>query len=117
LNTDLILVFGWGPEEEGRFSSLLHIAKTAETLGLQIGVFLFADGVVLARRGMAEKIGEAVAERFRSILESEQVKVFACEEALRGRGLSKEDLEPQVSMIGYAAFLDRAMKAKTVISL
>jgi len=117
LNEDLILVFGWGPEEIGRFSSLLHIAKTAEAMGLHVGIFLFTDGVVFARRDVVQKLGDDVADRFRSILESENVRVYVCEEALRKRGVSREELEEKATIIGYASFLNLAMKAENVISL
>ncbi len=114
---DILLVYGWGPEESGRAASLLYIAETAEAMDLDVGVFLFTDGAVLARRGIAKKISESVGQKFKRALESQKIQIYVCEEAARNRGLSEEDLEPGVTMVGYATFLDKALEVKTVISL
>ncbi|MFQ5712388.1 MAG: DsrE family protein [Candidatus Geothermarchaeales archaeon] len=114
---DIILVFGWGPEEAGRAASLLYIAETAEAMGLTVGIFLFTDGVVLAKRGVAERISESVGRRFSHALRSENIRVYVCEEAAKTRGLVDKDFEPGASIMGYAAFLDKSLEAKAVISV
>jgi predicted peroxiredoxin len=51
------------------------------------------------------------------LLENEKVKFHVCSEAAHKRGIGEKDLVPLISMIGYAAFLDMAMEAKTVITV
>ena len=113
----IVLLFGWGPEEVGRTSSLLHLAETASSIDLEVRVFLYSEGVVLARKGTVEKIDPDIGERFKRLLKNERVKFYACSEAAHKRAMESKDLVPPVSMMGYAAFLDIAMEAKTVITV
>ena len=113
----VVLLFGWGPEEVGRASSLLHLAETASSMNLEVNVFLYAEGVVLARTGSAEKIDPDIEERFKRLLRDEKVRFYACSEAAHKRAISEKDLVPSISMIGYAAFLDMAVEAKAVITV
>lgn len=117
MTDEIIFVYGWGPEEEGRVSSLLYLIETAVAMNLNVSVFLFTDGVILAKLGVAEKISESIGRRFKEILKNGKVKVYACEEAARKRSLSKENIAPGTLIIGYAAFLDKALNAKAVITV
>lgn len=113
----IVFLFGWGPEEVGRTSSLLHLAETASSIDLEVRIFLYSEGVVLARKGTAEKIDPDIGERFKRLLKNERVKFHACSEAAHKRAIEEKDLVPPVSMMGYATFLDIAMEAKTVITV
>lgn len=113
----LVLVYGWGPEEDGRLSSLLYIAETAAAMGMQTSVFLFTDAAILAKRGTVAKIGSEIDARFKSILGGGSVKFYVCEEAARKRGVNEENLEDGLTIVGYATFLDMAATAETVITI
>jgi len=113
----IVFLFGWGPEEVGRTSSLLYLAETASSIGLDVRVFLYAEGVVLARTGSAEKMDPDIGERFKQLMRNERVRFYACSEALHKRGIEEKDLVPSISMMGYPAFLDMAMEAKSVITV
>jgi len=113
----VVLLFGWGPEEVGRTSSLLYLAETASSMNLEVDVFLYADGVVLARTGAAEKVDPDVGERFRRLLRDSRVRFYACSEAAHKRAISESDLALSVAMMGYAAFLDKVVEAKAVITV
>ena len=113
----LMLVYGWGPEEDSRFSSLLYIAETAAIMGMQTAIFLFTDAAILAKKGTVAKIGSEMDARFKSILGGKEVKFYVCEEAARKRGVNKENLEDNLTIIGYATFLDMAVAAETVITI
>jgi len=113
----LMLVYGWGPEEDGRLSSLLYIAETAAAMGMHTSVFLFTDAAILAKKGTVAKIGSEIDARFKSILGCRGVKFYVCEEAARKRGVNKENLEDNLTIIGYATFLDMAAATETIITL
>jgi len=113
----VVLLFGWGPEEVGRTSSLLYLAETASSMNLEVDVFFYAEGVVLARAGVAEKIDPDIGERFRRLVRDSKVRFHACSEAAHKRAISDKDLVPSISMIGYAAFLDKVVEAKAVITV
>lgn len=113
----VVLLFGWGPEEVGRASSLLYLVETASSMNFEVNVFLYAEGVILARTGSAEKIDPDIAERFRRLLRDEKVKFYACSEAAHKRAIDEKDLAPSISMMGYATFLDMVIGAKAVITI
>lgn len=113
----LMLVYGWGPEEDSRLSSLLYIAGTAAAMDMQTSVFLFTDAAILAKKGTVAKIGSEFDARFKSILGGSSVKFYVCEEAARKRGVNKENLEDNLTIIGYATFLDMSISAETVITI
>jgi predicted peroxiredoxin len=86
-------------------------------MNLEPKVFLFSDGSILAKAGTVDKIDPTFAERFRQMLRDKSVKMYVCEEAAQKRAISKENLEPGISMVGYATFLGMAIEAKTVITV
>lgn len=114
---EVVFLYGWGPEEDGRLSSLLHIVETAAAMGMNAGVFLFADAAILAKKGTCAKIGEEIDRRFKAVLKNEIVRFYVCEEAARKRGMTRENLEDGLTIAGYATFLDMAASAKTVITI
>jgi predicted peroxiredoxin len=113
----VVLLFGWGPEEEGRASSLLYLAETASAMDMEVKVFLYADGVVLARAGTAEKMDPGIAGRFDRLLRDKNVRFYACSEAAHRRAINESDLAPSISILGYAAFLEMSLEAKAVITV
>lgn len=113
----IVLLFGWGPEEVGRASSLLYFAETASSMNLEVHIFLYAEGVVLARIGTADKIDPDIGERLRRLLRDQKVRFYACSEAAHKRAINEKDLVPSISMMGYATFLDMVVEAKAVITV
>jgi len=113
----IVLLFGWGPEEVGRASTLLYLAETASTMNLEVHVFLYAEGVVLARTGTAEKMDPDIGERLGRLLRDKKVRFYACSKAAHKRALDEKELVPSISMMGYATFLDKAVEAKAVITV
>ena len=114
---DIMFMYGWGPEEDGRLSSLLYIIETAAAMGMNTAVFFFTDGTIIGKKGTCIKISEEIDRRFKSILLEKKAKIYVCEEAARKRGVNKENLEEGLTIIGYATFLDMATMAKTVITI
>jgi len=112
-----MLVYGWGPEEDGKLSSLLYIAETAISMGMKTSIFLFTDAAILAKKGNLQKISGEIDSRFKRITNDPNLKIYVCEEAARKRSINLENLEEKLSLIGYATFLDIATKTKTVITI
>ena len=116
LKEKVIFMYGWGPEESSRAETLLHLAETAKAMDLEVSIFLFIDGVLLAKKGVARMISVEIAEELQKVLEG-GIKVYVCESALRSKGILKEDLIEGVSVLGYATFLKMSLEAKSVITL
>jgi predicted peroxiredoxin len=117
MSEDLMLVYGWGPEEDGKLSSLLYIAETALSMGMKTSIFLFTDAAILSKQGNIQKVSGEMYSRFRRIVNDPNLGVYVCEEAARKRAVSPENIEEKLSIIGYATFLDIATKTKTVITI
>jgi predicted peroxiredoxin len=117
MGDELMLVYGWGPEEDGKLSSLLYIAETALAIGMKTSIFLYTDAAILAKKGNIQKISGEIHSRFRRIINDPNLGVYVCEEAAKKRAISTENLEEKLILIGYATFLDIATKTKTVITV
>lgn len=113
----IVFLYGWGPEEEGRLSSLLYLAETSSVLDVEAVVFLFTDAAILSKKGILTKMSEEIENRFQKNLKDKRIKFIVCEEAARKRGIVKETLEEGFTIAGYATFLDLALSAKTVITI
>jgi predicted peroxiredoxin len=112
----VILAFPWGPEEVIRAETLFYLASTARDMELDTTVFLFIDGVLLAKKGVAEMVSERVVEGLKDALNT-GIKVYACEASVRSKGLTKADLIEGISIIGYSTFLAMAIESETVITI
>jgi len=116
MNEKIILAYSWGPEEVTRAETLIYIASTARNMDLDTTIFFYIDGVLLTKKGVPEMVSEKVAKGLKEALET-GTKVYACEAAMRSKGLIKEDLIEGIEVVGYNTFLDLALDAKTVITI
>lgn len=114
---NIVFLYSWGPEEEGRLSSLLYLTETAAAIDVNVTVFFFTDAAILAKKGTFAKMSEEIERRFKKNLTDARVKFYVCEEAARKRSVTQESLEDGIVMAGYTTFLDMAVSAKTVITI
>ncbi len=117
LADNIVFLYSWGPEEEGRLSSLLYLTETAAAIDMNVTVFFITDAAILAKRGIFAKMSEDIERRFRKNLTDAKVKFFVCEEAARKRNVTQESLVDGIVMVGYTTFLDMAVSAKTVMTI
>lgn len=117
LSDHLVFLYGWGPEEEGRLSSLLYMVETAASMSMQASIFFFTDAAVIAKKGIAAKISQEIGERFAEIIRNEAVKIYVCSEAAAKRGITQESLEDNITIAGYPTFLNMAATLKSVITV
>lgn len=117
MSEGLMLVYGWGPEEDGKLSSLLYIAETALAMGIKTQIFFYTDSAILGKRGNLAKVSMEIYDRFNRISDNSDASIYLCEEAAKKRGINSENLEEKMHIVGYATFLDLAMKSKTVITI
>jgi predicted peroxiredoxin len=117
MREELMLVYGWGPEEDGKLSSLLYIAETALSMSIKTSIFLYTDAAILAKKGNIQKISGEIYSRFQRIANDTNLGVYVCEEAAKKRSIGPENIEEKLGLIGYATFLDMATKTKTVITI
>lgn len=117
MGDQLVFLYGWGPEEEGRLSSLLYMVETASSMNMQSSIFFFTDAAVIPKKGNAAKISQEIGERFSEMIKDESVKVYVCSEAAAKRGITQDLLEDNVTIAGYPSFLKMAATFKSVITV
>jgi hypothetical protein len=86
----------------------------------EVTMFFTIDGTLLLKQGLAETVfpkagGEPVARFLRQALEA-GVKFTACTASTALHGLTRQDLIPQVEMVGGAFMWQQAEDAKTVLT-
>ena len=89
MSEELLLVYGWGPEEDGKLSSLFYIAETGISMGMKTSIFFFTDAAILAKRGNIQKVSVEMDSRFRRIINDPRLRVYVCEEAARKRAVNR----------------------------
>ena len=87
---NIVFLYSWGPEEEGRLSSLLYLAETAAAIEMKAAIFFFTDAAILAKKGTFAKMSEEIESRFLKNLKDSRIKFYVCAEAARKRNIAKE---------------------------
>lgn len=111
----MLFVYSWDPGEITRAETLFFVATTARAMGLDVAIFCFADGVMLGKKGIVEKISDKAALGMLDAM-STGVKIYLCSTAVKTKGI-ENDLIDGVELVGYATFLEMALNAKTVITI
>lgn len=117
MKPEIVFLYGWGPEEEGRLSSLLYMAETAKSMNMKATIFFFTDAVVLVKKDASPKLNEEIARRLDMLMRDEQVELYVCTQALRKRGITADMIEDGMKLMGYATFLEMAASTRVVITI
>jgi hypothetical protein len=100
----------------------IYLATTAAAMDVEVGIYFTINGPTLLKKGVAETLivpkhdgTGAPLRRFIDQALDMGVKFYVCQPSLDLHGFEKEDLIPEVTMIGGAAFNDMALEADQVI--
>lgn len=118
----LLYVHTGGVGNPERSATPIYLATTAAAMDVEVGIYFTVNGPTLLKRGVAEELivpkhdgHGAPLRRFIDQALDMGVKFYVCQPSLDLHGLQKEDLIPEVAMIGGAAFNDMALEADQVI--
>jgi tRNA 2-thiouridine synthesizing protein D len=92
------IILGSAPYQTERYYTTLRFVRTALVDGLEVNLFLFEDGVFVAKKGQ-DSTDFAEAEEWLKNAISEGAKVRACAVCGRQRGVKKEDLIDGVELV------------------
>ncbi len=112
---DSIYIIGqWGPEAAERCYGPFVTGTTAQTLDVEVTIFLMMDGVMLMKKGAAEKVKAPgfppLPELISSFLEAGG-KIQVCSNSVEFRGIKQEDLrDPRIEIAGAATMVDDVLK-------
>jgi len=115
----LYIVGQWGPEAAERCFGPFVTGTTAQTLNVDVKIFLMMDAVWLMKKGIAEKIKAPgfppLPELINSFLEAGG-KIELCSNSANFRGLTEKDVrEKRISIAGAATMVDDVLKHDKVM--
>ena len=116
----VLIVMSSGPSTHRRCATPFHFATLAAAMDYEVTMFFTIDGTLLLVKGTAEAIypkegGQAVSE-FLALARDSGVHLVACPASLELHNLRREDLLPEVSLMGGAGMWELAAEARTVLS-
>ncbi|MDH4213640.1 MAG: DsrE family protein [Candidatus Thorarchaeota archaeon] len=110
----LYIVGQWGPEAAERCYGPFVTGTTAQTLDVSVTIFLMMDGVMLMKKGAAEKVKAPgfppLPDLINSFLEAGG-KIQVCSNSVEFRGIKQGDLrDPRIEIAGAATMVDDVLK-------
>ena len=119
----LLYVHTGGVNNPERSATPIYLATTAAAMDCEVGIYFTVNGPTLLRKGVPETLivpkYDGKGAPLRHFIDQALdlgVKFYVCQPSLDLHGLTKDDLIPEVEMIGGAAFNDMALEADQVIS-
>ncbi|MHA2396308.1 MAG: DsrE family protein [Candidatus Thorarchaeota archaeon] len=109
----LYIIGQWGPEAAERCYGPFVTGTTAQAQDIETTIFLMMDGVMLLKKGMAEKVKAPgfppLPDLVDSFLEAGG-KLQVCSNSVEFRGITQEDLrDPRIEIAGAATMVDDAL--------
>jgi len=110
----LYIIAQWGPEAAERCYGPFVTGTTAQTLDVNVTIFLMMDGVMLMKKGAAEKVKAPgfppLPELIITFLEAGG-KIQVCSNSVQFRGIKKEELrDSRIEIAGAATMVDDVLK-------
>ncbi|RDE11365.1 MAG: sulfur reduction protein DsrE [Candidatus Thorarchaeota archaeon] len=110
----LYIIAQWGPEAAERCYGPFVTGTTAQTLDVNVTIFLMMDGVMLMKKGAAEKVKAPgfppLPELITTFLEAGG-KIQVCSNSVQFRGIKKEELrDSRIEIAGAATMVDDVLK-------
>ncbi|MGY5864095.1 MAG: DsrE family protein [Candidatus Thorarchaeota archaeon] len=109
----LYIIGQWGPEAAERSYGPFVTGTTAQAQDIDVSIFLMMDGVMLMKKGMAEKVKAPgfppLPDLIDAFLEAGG-KLQVCSNSVEFRGVKQEDLrDPRIEIAGAATMIDDAL--------
>ena len=110
----IYIIGQWGPEAAERCYGPFVTGTTAQTLDVDVTIFLMMDGVMLMKKGQAEKVKAPgfppLPELIDSFLEAGG-KIQVCSNSVEFRGIKQGDLrDSRIEIAGAATMVDDVLK-------
>jgi len=110
----LYIIGQWGPEAAERCYGPFVTGTTAQAQDIDVTIFLMMDGVMLLKKGMAEKVKAPgfppLPDLIDAFLEGGGT-LQVCSNSVEFRGIGQEDLrDPRIVIAGAATMIDDALK-------
>ena len=115
----LYIVGQWGPEAAERCFGPFVTGTTAQSLDVDVKIFLMMDAAYLMKKGAAEKVKAPgfppLIELINSFLEAGG-KIEVCSNSATFRGIAEKDLrDKRITIAGAATMVDDVLKHDKVM--
>lgn len=113
----LLIFTTWGPTDPTRAGLAFAYAMVAKKQGLDVCLFLFHDSVLLAQKGMYDKvipIGPPPLQQSMDFLVEHNVPIFVCKPCFELRRLSVSELVSIAELKGMDHFVELSKERKVV---
>jgi uncharacterized protein len=116
----VLIIMTSGPSTPHRCATPFFLATLAAVMEQEVRMIFTIDGIMLLKRGVAEKTfaregGKFISEFLKDAVEA-GVKIYGCTPALELHDLTPDDLIDGVEMAGGAALLQWASESTTVLT-
>ena len=116
----ILYVMTHGVDSPERCATPFYLSAAAAAMDNEVGIYFTMNGPQLLRKGTPEKIGPKGdrGQRLKFFIDQALdvgVKLYVCQPSLDLNDLQKDDLIPEVEMIGGAAFNNMALESDRVI--
>jgi uncharacterized protein len=116
----VLIVMTSGPDRPQRCATPFFLATLAAVMEQEVRMIFTIDGILLLKKGIAERTfaregGKFISEFLKDAVDV-GVKLYGCTPALELHDLSTDDLIDGIEMAGGAALLQWAAEATTVLT-
>jgi hypothetical protein len=116
----VLIVMTSGPDTPHRCATPFFLATLAAVMEQEVRMIFTIDGIMLLKKGVAEKTfaregGKFVSEFLKDAVDA-GVKLYGCTPALELHDLTTDDLIDGIEMAGGAALLQWASESTTVLT-
>jgi len=113
----VLVVVTHATDDPDRCNGAMAVAASLLNEGADLALFLIFEGVLLAKKGVAETIHgrnfAPVAELFPGILEAE-IPIYACGACVKTYGISPEEMIPGVTVAHAPTLAAEILERETV---
>ena len=116
----VLIIMTSGPDRPQRCATPFFLATLAAVMEQEVRMIFTIDGIMLLKKGVAEKTfaregGKFISEFLKDAVDA-GVKLYGCTPALELHDLTTDDLIDGIEMAGGAALLQWAAEATTVLT-
>jgi len=115
----LLVVVTHGPDDVDRATIAFVMANAALAMDVDVKVILQGSGVMLAIRGMAQRVRAPnlpPLDELMATYEEQGGRLYTCTPCCKSRNIGKEDLVGNAEMVTSGFVIDETMSAKSVLS-
>jgi predicted peroxiredoxin len=115
----IVIVSTIGSENPEKATLPFVFATAAQSMDVEVSIFLQSNSVVLAKQGEAEKIKAKGLLPLKDLLDSfleEDGKLWICSPCINERGIAKEELLQGAQIAAAGTLVDEVLSAKSVLT-